>query len=94
MWVAGYLVIAEIAGVVDGVEVVSVGQEVILVPRHCRVWQGNTVVYMKVWELFTSAFHWNKEKIYMNRQFLFSILIAYCRILNSLSVQLQFLIHT
>ena len=43
MWVAGYSVIAEIAGVVDGVEVVSVGQEVILVPRHCRVWQGNIV---------------------------------------------------
>lgn len=57
MWVAGYLVIAEIAGAVDGVIVVSVGQKAILVPRHCRVWQGNTVVYMEVWEPFTSAFH-------------------------------------
>lgn len=57
MWVAGYLVIAEIAGAVDGVIVVSVGQKAILVPRHCRVWQGNTVVYMEIWELFTSAFH-------------------------------------
>lgn len=48
MWVAGYSVIAEIAGAVDGVEVVSVGQAVILVRRHCGVWQDNTVVYMKV----------------------------------------------
>lgn len=38
MWVAEYLVIAGIAGAVDGAEVVSVGQEVILVLRHCRVW--------------------------------------------------------
>jgi len=74
MWVAEYLVIAGIAGAVDGVEVVSVGQEVIPVLRHCRVWQGDTAVYVKVWELFTSAFHWNKENLYTNRQFLFSIL--------------------
>lgn len=90
MWVAGYLVTAEIAGAVDGVEVVSAGQEVILVPRHCRDWEGNTVVCVKVWELFTSAFHWNKENMYINRQFLFSILIGCCQVICSLAI----LIHT
>lgn len=74
MWVAEYLVIAGIAGAVDGAEVVSVGQEVILVLRHCRVWQSDTVAHMKTWEFFTPAFHWNKGNLYTNRQFLFSIL--------------------
>lgn len=54
MWVAEYLVIAGIAGAVDGVEVVSVGQEVILVLRHCRVWEW-------YWSLYESmgVFHFS-----------------------------------
>lgn len=69
MWVAGCLVTAEIA--VDEVIVVSVGQKAILVLRHCGV---DRVILWFIWKYGNFLLQLSiKEKMYTNRQTLFSI---------------------